>query len=127
MPFFTSTFQAQLCLVLHQHKLLQQLLYPSSLCYSANSKHFKRPSNRRLFHITTSIRMPTYIVTCKSDATPEQVAAAKKHAQDQGGKIGHEYNLIKGFSVTFPNDAISTLESSEHVQAVELDQEVKAF
>ncbi|KAI0152261.1 peptidase inhibitor I9 [Hypoxylon sp. NC0597] len=69
--------------------------------------------------------MPTYIVTCKPDASPEQVAAAKKHAQDQGGKIGHEYNLIKGFSVTFPNDAVTTLESHEHVKAVELDQEVR--
>ncbi|KAI0899590.1 peptidase inhibitor I9 [Annulohypoxylon nitens] len=69
--------------------------------------------------------MPTYIVTCKPDASPEQVAAAKKHAEDQGGKIGHEYNLIKGFSVTFPNDAITTLESSPNVQGVELDQEVR--
>ncbi|KAI6083133.1 peptidase inhibitor I9 [Hypoxylon rubiginosum] len=69
--------------------------------------------------------MPTYIVTCKPDATPEQVAAAKKHATDQGGKIGHEYNLIKGFSVTFDSDAVTTLESNEHVKAVELDQEVK--
>ncbi|KAI1083652.1 alpha-ketoacid dehydrogenase kinase [Whalleya microplaca] len=67
--------------------------------------------------------MPTYIVTCKPDATTEQVAAAKKHAEDQGGKIGHEYSLIKGFSVTFPQDSIQTLESHEHVKAVELDQE----
>lgn len=37
-------------------------------------------------------------VTCKPDASPEEVAAAKKHAQDQGGQIRHEYNLIKGFS-----------------------------
>ncbi|OAA68363.1 peptidase inhibitor I9 [Niveomyces insectorum RCEF 264] len=69
--------------------------------------------------------MPTYIVTCKEDASPADVAAAKKHATDQGGKIGHEYNLIKGFSVTFPNDAVNTLSSSEHVKGVELDQEVK--
>ena len=69
--------------------------------------------------------MPTYIVTCKSDATPEQVAAAKKHAEDSGGKIGHEYSLIKGFSVEYPEGQINTLESHEHVQAVEKDQEVK--
>lgn len=37
-------------------------------------------------------------VTCKSDASPEQVEAAKKHARDQGGKITHEYSLIKGFA-----------------------------
>ncbi|RYO81074.1 hypothetical protein DL766_004796 [Monosporascus sp. MC13-8B] len=69
--------------------------------------------------------MPTYIVTCKPDATPEQVAAAKKHAQEQGGTIGHEYNLIKGFSVEFPKDAVTTMESHEYVKAVEQDQEMK--
>ncbi|KAI0014226.1 peptidase inhibitor I9 [Xylariaceae sp. FL0662B] len=69
--------------------------------------------------------MPTYIVTLKPDATAEQVAAAKKHAQEQGGTIGHEYNLIKGFSVTFPKDSIQALESYEHVKGVELDQEMK--
>lgn len=37
-------------------------------------------------------------VTCKPDASTEQVEAAKKHAKDQGGEIRHEYKLIKGFS-----------------------------
>ncbi|RYP65516.1 hypothetical protein DL771_008273 [Monosporascus sp. 5C6A] len=74
--------------------------------------------------------MPTFIVTCKSEATAEQVAAAKKHAEEQGGKIRHEYNLIKGFSVEFPEDAVSTqavttLKSHEHVKDVEKDQEMK--
>ncbi|GAW18656.1 hypothetical protein ANO14919_081370 [Xylariales sp. No.14919] len=69
--------------------------------------------------------MPTYIITCKKDATPDQVAAAKQHAKDQGGKITHEYNIIKGFAVEFPADKITTLESYEHVQGVELDQEVR--
>ncbi|CAJ2514267.1 Uu.00g023860.m01.CDS01 [Anthostomella pinea] len=69
--------------------------------------------------------MPSYIVTCKKDATDDQVAAAKKHAEDQGGKIGHEYKLIKGFSVSFPKDSVSTMESHEHVEAVEEDKEMK--
>ncbi|ETS82489.1 hypothetical protein PFICI_04365 [Pestalotiopsis fici W106-1] len=69
--------------------------------------------------------MPSYIVTCKDDASPEQVAAAKQHAKDQGGKITHEYSLIKGFAVEFPKDSVQTLESHEHVKAVEADQEMK--
>ncbi|KAK3318275.1 peptidase inhibitor I9 [Apodospora peruviana] len=69
--------------------------------------------------------MPSYIVTCKEDATPEQVEATKKHAIEQGGKIGHEYSLIKGFQVTFPEGSVSTLEKHEHVKDVEKDQEVK--
>ncbi|KAK7997234.1 hypothetical protein PG989_005274 [Apiospora arundinis] len=79
----------------------------------------------RFFRHSTPAKMPTYIVTCKPDASADQIAAAKKHAEDQGGKIGHEYNLIKGFSVEFPKDSMSTMESHEHVKAVELDQEVK--
>ncbi|KAK4121728.1 protease propeptide/inhibitor [Parathielavia appendiculata] len=69
--------------------------------------------------------MPSYIVTCKKDATPEQVEAAKQHARDQGGKIGHEYSLIKGFQVTFDEGTVSTMENHEHVEAVEQDQEVR--
>ncbi|ROW02221.1 hypothetical protein VSDG_02610 [Cytospora chrysosperma] len=69
--------------------------------------------------------MPSYIVRCNSDATPDQIAAAKKHAESQGGTIGHTYNLIKGFSVSFPEGTVTTLESHEHIKEVELDQEVK--
>ncbi|KAJ4018520.1 hypothetical protein NW752_005637 [Fusarium irregulare] len=75
--------------------------------------------------------MPSYIVkttsnvTCKDDASDDQVKAAKQHAIDQGGKIGHEYSLIKGFSVEFPHDSVQTLESHEHVKAVEADGEMK--
>ncbi|KAL2159428.1 hypothetical protein VTH06DRAFT_2433 [Thermothelomyces fergusii] len=69
--------------------------------------------------------MPSYIVTCKPDATPEQVEAAKQHAREQGGTIGHEYSLIKGFQVIFPEGTIHTLESHEHVDVVEADQEVR--
>ncbi|RGP76792.1 peptidase inhibitor i9 [Fusarium longipes] len=69
--------------------------------------------------------MPSYIVTCKEDATDEQVQSAKQHATDQGGKITHEYSLIKGFAVEFPNDSVQTLESHEHIQAVEHDGEMR--
>ncbi|KAH8889750.1 peptidase inhibitor I9 [Thozetella sp. PMI_491] len=69
--------------------------------------------------------MPSYIITCKEEATPEQVKATKDLAVSQGGKITHEYNLIKGFAVEFPEDQITTLEKHEHVKAVEKDAEVK--
>ncbi|KAF5668590.1 hypothetical protein FHETE_5222 [Fusarium heterosporum] len=69
--------------------------------------------------------MPSYIVTCKDDASDEQVQSAKQHAKDQGGKITHEYSLIKGFAVQYDDGAIQTLESHEHVKAVELDSEMR--
>jgi hypothetical protein len=46
--------------------------------------------------------MPSYIVTCKEGASDDEVQAAKQHAIDQGGKIGHEYKIIKGFSYVVP-------------------------
>ena len=85
-------------------------------------------------------------MTLKDEATPDQVKEAKKHATDQGGKITHEYTLIKAFAyashdllalartktnlscqsrVSFPEDAVQTLESNEHVKLVEKDQEVR--
>ncbi|QBZ58957.1 hypothetical protein PoMZ_03916 [Pyricularia oryzae] len=99
------------------------------------TKHLQLNHPNQRQHLTfikitsSAAKMPTYIstikVTCKEDATPEQVAQAKKHAEEQGGKIGHSYDIIKGFSVEFPADSVSTLESHEHVKAVEKDQEVK--
>ncbi|KAI6359066.1 hypothetical protein MCOR25_007162 [Pyricularia grisea] len=95
------------------------------------TKHLQLHHLNQLQHLTftkitsSTAKMPTYIVTCKEDATPEQVAQAKKHAEEQGGKIGHSLDIIKGFSVEFPEDSVSTLESHEHVKAVEKDQEVK--
>ncbi|KAH7022509.1 hypothetical protein EDB80DRAFT_878053 [Ilyonectria destructans] len=68
--------------------------------------------------------MPTYIVSCNDDATPDQVQSAKQHAIDQGGKIEHEYTLIKGFSVSYPEGSVNTLESHEHIKLVEADQPV---
>ncbi|KAH6631568.1 hypothetical protein F5144DRAFT_602378 [Chaetomium tenue] len=69
--------------------------------------------------------MPSYIITCKKDASDDQVEAAKQHARDQGGQIGHEYSLIKGFQVTFPEDTVQTMKSHDSVDAVELDKEVR--
>ncbi|KAK3390559.1 hypothetical protein B0H63DRAFT_466009 [Podospora didyma] len=69
--------------------------------------------------------MPSYIVTCKEDATDDQIKAAKQDAIDKGGKIGHEYSLIKGFQVTFPEDTVQTYEKHEHVKDIEADGEVK--
>ncbi|KAG9497835.1 hypothetical protein J7337_010706 [Fusarium musae] len=80
--------------------------------------------------------MPSYIVTCKDDASDDQVKSyvparknildsAKQHAIDQGGKITHEYSLIKGFAVQYDDDKIQTLENHEHVKTVEPDGEMK--
>ncbi|KAK1831794.1 hypothetical protein QBC39DRAFT_371471 [Podospora conica] len=69
--------------------------------------------------------MPSYIVTCKEDASDEQIKQAKEDAVKQGGKIGHEYSLIKGFQVTFPEDHVSTFAKHEHVKEIEKDGEVR--
>ncbi|KAH6856838.1 hypothetical protein B0I37DRAFT_368500, partial [Chaetomium sp. MPI-CAGE-AT-0009] len=53
-------------------------------------------------------------VTCKPDATDAQVEEAKQHARDQGGEIGHEYTLIKGFQVIFPDGAVTAQTMQSH-------------
>ncbi|KAJ5899252.1 hypothetical protein N7495_003996 [Penicillium taxi] len=67
--------------------------------------------------------MPQYNVTLKTDAPPEELEKAKLSVQQQGGTIKHEYSLIKGFVVEYPEDHVSVLESSEHIH-VEHDSEV---
>ncbi|CAG8899680.1 unnamed protein product [Penicillium egyptiacum] len=69
--------------------------------------------------------MSSYIITCKPNATTDEVQAVKDQAQKQGGIIGHEYGLIKGFAVTFPKDAVHSLDTHPHVENVEADKEVK--
>ncbi|KAJ5955083.1 Proteinase inhibitor propeptide [Penicillium viridicatum] len=69
--------------------------------------------------------MSSYIITCKPDATDDQVQAVKDHAKEQGGTIGHEYSLIKGFAVSFPEDTVHSLDSHPHVEHIEADKEMK--
>ncbi|CAK7218462.1 hypothetical protein SCUCBS95973_003493 [Sporothrix curviconia] len=69
--------------------------------------------------------MPSYIVTFKPDTPQKEKDAAKKTITDQGGKIGHEYALLGGFSFELPADAVSTLDANPHVQSVDADSEVK--
>ncbi|QUC16701.1 uncharacterized protein UV8b_00942 [Ustilaginoidea virens] len=76
------------------------------------------------FSTSSPAKMPSYIVSLKDDATDEQVKAAKQQAVEQGGVIGHEYTLFKGFSVTFDKDAITTLEANQDVKSVEVDGQV---
>ncbi|KAL1987815.1 hypothetical protein VTN96DRAFT_2218 [Rasamsonia emersonii] len=68
--------------------------------------------------------MPLFNVTLKKDASPEELEKAKQQAKEQGGVIKHEYTLIKGFTVEYPEDQVSVLQSNEHLH-VEQDGEVK--
>ncbi|EAW14199.1 uncharacterized protein ACLA_072320 [Aspergillus clavatus NRRL 1] len=68
--------------------------------------------------------MPLYNVTLKQDAPPEELEKAKETAKSQGGTIKHEFSLIKGFTVEYPEDHVGPLQSNDHVH-VEEDQEVR--
>ncbi|KAL4920119.1 hypothetical protein BDW62DRAFT_199207 [Aspergillus aurantiobrunneus] len=68
--------------------------------------------------------MPLYNVTLKKDSPLEELQKAKDDARNKGGIIKHEYTLIKGFTVEYPDDHAETFESSEHIH-VEKDAEVK--
>ncbi|KAL8905699.1 MAG: hypothetical protein Q9171_006575 [Xanthocarpia ochracea] len=70
--------------------------------------------------------MPIYNITLKDGASPEQLSKkrAKDDAKNQGGEVKHEFTLIKGFTVEFPADKVTTLETNEHIH-VEQDGAVK--
>ncbi|MCJ1278482.1 hypothetical protein MMC21_006299 [Puttea exsequens] len=53
-----------------------------------------------------------------------RVSRAKATAKEQGGQINHEFKLIKGFTVEFPNDAVHTMKTDEHIH-VEQDGEAR--
>ncbi|KAE8355288.1 hypothetical protein BDV28DRAFT_129275 [Aspergillus coremiiformis] len=67
--------------------------------------------------------MPLYNVTLKKDSPPEELEKAKDKARSQGGTIKHEYTLIKGFTVEYPDDQVNALESTDHIH-VEQDGEI---
>ena len=54
-------------------------------------------------------------VTLKKDAPPDELEKAKQQARDEGGTIRHEYTLIKGFTVEYPDDHITVLQTTEHL------------
>ncbi|KIV98260.1 hypothetical protein PV10_01927 [Exophiala mesophila] len=68
--------------------------------------------------------MPLYNVTLKEDAAPDKLSEAKQKAVSDGGVIKHEFTLIKGFTVEFPEDKVGVLQTNDHIH-VEQDQEVK--
>jgi len=76
-----------------------------------------------LASITTS-NMPLFNVTLKENASPEELTKAKDKAKADGGQIKHEFTLIKGFTVEFPEDKVGVLQTNEHIH-VEQDGEVK--
>ncbi|KAF2089609.1 hypothetical protein K490DRAFT_37075, partial [Saccharata proteae CBS 121410] len=64
------------------------------------------------------------IYGCRPLADRLSVHRAKSTVTDQGGKITHEFKLIKGFTAEFPDGTVHSMESNEHV-TVEADSEVK--
>jgi len=66
-----------------------------------------------------------FIVTLKKDSPADAKQKMKDDIVAQGGKIGHDYTLINGFSAELPDDHVSTLESHPHVENMEPDSEMK--
>jgi len=68
--------------------------------------------------------MPQQInVTLKSDADASKLEDAKKKITEAGGKILHEFKLVKGFTAQVPDDHVSTLSADESL-TVEKDGQV---
>ncbi|KAJ5162040.1 hypothetical protein N7492_007432 [Penicillium capsulatum] len=68
--------------------------------------------------------MPVYNVTLNKDSSFEDYEKAKASAQQNGGVIQHEYNIIKGFTVEYSGAHTDLFESSDGIH-VEQDSEVR--
>ncbi|KAI1918552.1 hypothetical protein LOZ58_002460 [Ophidiomyces ophidiicola] len=68
--------------------------------------------------------MVMFNVTLKKEATNEDLEKAKEEARKTGGTIRHEYKLIKGFTVEYPDDHVHVLQSTSLVN-VEQDGPAK--
>ncbi|KAF9190568.1 hypothetical protein BGZ51_008419 [Haplosporangium sp. Z 767] len=64
------------------------------------------------------------IVVFKSDAQPSDIDAAIKNVESQGGKIGHRYTALLGFSAEMPDNCVQSLTVHPQVDYVEPDGEV---
>ncbi|QYS94002.1 Inhibitor I9 domain-containing protein [Trichoderma simmonsii] len=82
-------------------------------------------SQRLQLSTSTVFKMPSFIVTLKDDVSDDQLAAAKQKAKDAGGKITHEYTLIKAFTVEYPEGTVHSLAEDPSVQTVEEDKEMR--
>ncbi|KAL7915622.1 hypothetical protein GGI35DRAFT_1284 [Trichoderma velutinum] len=84
------------------------------------------PTSQRLLLSTSTIfKMPSFIVTLKDDVSDSQLAETKQKAKDAGGKITHEYTLIKAFTVEYPEGTVHSLAEDPSVQNVEEDKEMR--
>ncbi|KAK0112603.1 hypothetical protein ONS95_014346 [Cadophora gregata] len=63
-----------------------------------------------------------HIICC---AKEEDVAPAKKFAEEQGGVIDTSYKSKNMFFVDMPADLVTTLSDCPHIESAELDQEVR--
>ncbi|EER29157.1 uncharacterized protein CIMG_11467 [Coccidioides immitis RS] len=68
--------------------------------------------------------MVMFNVTLKPNASAEELEKAKEEAKKTGGTIRHEYKLIKGFTLEYPDDHVHFLQSSQYVN-VEQDGPAK--
>ncbi|WEW57264.1 hypothetical protein PRK78_002729 [Emydomyces testavorans] len=69
--------------------------------------------------------MVMFNVTLKPNASADELDKAKEEARKTGGTIRHEYKLIKGFTVEYPDDHVHVLQSTTYVN-VEQDGPAKS-
>ncbi|KAF2397297.1 hypothetical protein EJ06DRAFT_169886 [Trichodelitschia bisporula] len=78
-----------------------------------------------LFALITgaAAQLQAYIVSFPKDTPDSVVKDAKQAILDAGGKITHEYTIIKGFAAQAPASAMSTvsIQSSQYHPTIEVD------
>ncbi|CCE63923.1 hypothetical protein TPHA_0G00870 [Tetrapisispora phaffii CBS 4417] len=70
----------------------------------------------------------TFIITLKDSVLDLHIEQFKKSVEDLGGKVTHEFKLIKAFTVQIPDLHINKLTSlhNDNIASVEEDSTVHA-
>ena len=112
--------------------------YPSRTLYTSTRQYSKMPTQYNVRPLAQgdlrkqSIEANETQVTLKPDASPEDFEQAKKDVESKGGKITHEFKLIKGFtyvprlSLPAPMLMSMTVPSSQTTSSPPLSQTTKS-
>ncbi|PHH61569.1 hypothetical protein CDD81_8150 [Ophiocordyceps australis] len=69
-------------------------------------------------------KMKSAIIMFEDAKTPDSVIQQAKNSVVQaGGKITHEYTLIKGFSVVAPEEALQTMKASNKDYGMRVEED----
>ncbi|KAL1955618.1 hypothetical protein VTO42DRAFT_8351 [Malbranchea cinnamomea] len=67
--------------------------------------------------------LKSVVITYPKETPDSVVQKAKQAILDAGGKITHEYNLIKGFAADVPEEAVNSISALDATYAPNVEED----